>query len=86
MITTSRYASILTRKLAVALSRVLDRRYLSRGKKTIHDLVLLSRKKGWQHILVIKERGKKPVAIDIINITWDLKWEWAGSIGIIYEN
>ena len=85
MITTSRYASNLTRKFAKIVSNLFSSRYFSRGKKTIDELAVFSRKIGDERIVVIKEKDGKPTLFDIIEVRENSIWSWLESVGISYE-
>lgn len=86
MITTCRYASLETRKFAKYISKVFHFFYIARGRKTIDSIIELSRKKGVERILVLKEKNKKPISMDIIEIKENLEWNWFSSIEVNYEN
>ena len=76
MFTTSRYASIETRKLAKKQSAVDGERYKSRGKKTVQELVLLARRLGEERICIIGEKGKKPASISSLEVLAHGGWKW----------
>lgn len=59
MYTTSRYASIETRKKASSLGY-----YVARGKKTIAALAFFARKKGFSKIIIIKENSISTIFVD----------------------
>jgi rRNA maturation protein Rpf1 len=76
MITTSRYASEETRKLARRIADRLGTFYTSRGKKTIDSIVSDARKKGEHEILVVEEEDGKPVNIAVIEVSELGEWKW----------
>lgn len=76
MITTSRYASEETRKLARGIADKLGTFYASRGKKTIDSIVSDARKKGEHEILVVEEKNGKPVHISVIEVSELGEWKW----------
>ena len=76
MITTSRYASEETRKLANRIADKLGIFYTSRGKKTIDSIVSDARKKGEHEILVVEEENGKPAHIAIIEVSELGEWKW----------
>ncbi len=59
MFTTSRYASIETRKKASGHGY-----YVARGKKTIADLAAIARKKGYARIAIVGENKTSTIAVD----------------------
>lgn len=76
MITTSRYASEETRKLARKIAGRLRTFYASRGKKTIDSIVEYARRKGEAEILVVEEEDGKPVRVSAIEVDELGKWKW----------
>lgn len=76
MITTSRYASLLSRNFAKHIAFLLDKRYIARGKKTIDTLVSLSRKIGEDRIIVVKETEGVPTYFEFITLDETRKWSW----------
>ena len=86
MITTARYASKQSRILAKKLT-LLCGMYLSRGKKTIADLVFFSRKNGDTRIYIIKEKEGVPAQLESILITEVMEWNWEPTqMGIAYDH
>lgn len=79
MITTSRYASEKTRKLAGKLADRLGTFYTSRGKKTIDSLAAYARKRGEAEIAVIEE---KKGMVSVIEVSETGKWKWAGEMPV----
>jgi rRNA maturation protein Rpf1 len=77
MITTSRYASEKTRRLALGMARRLGQAYVARGKKTVDALADLARKAGDAGISIIEERGGAPERIAIIIVDELGRWRWA---------
>ncbi len=72
IVTTSRYASRVTRDFA----KKLKGEYLARGKRTVHQLVDTAWKKGHNRILVVEEQRKKPrFVIEVLINHWG-KWKW----------
>lgn len=78
MITTSRYASEETRRLAKKIASGLRTFYTSRGKKTIDSIVMDARKKGESEILVVQEEDGKPSYISVIKVFETGDWKWVG--------
>jgi rRNA maturation protein Rpf1 len=78
MFTTSRYASVETKKLARRLAEEKNGLFLSRGKKTIEELVEFARKRGEELIAIIEEEGGKPAKISRISVSETGKWSWSG--------
>ncbi|MFH1393455.1 MAG: hypothetical protein ABII71_02465 [Candidatus Micrarchaeota archaeon] len=78
MYTTSRYASLETRRLARRLSGDNGEIYLSRGKKTVRDLVLLARRRGEESISIIGEKGKIPSTLSRLEVLGTGGWKWKG--------
>ena len=76
MITTSRYASEKTRKLAERLAGRLGTFYMSRGKKTIDSLAEYARRKGEEQIAVVEENS-----VAVIEIS-ETRWKWAGGMSL----
>jgi rRNA maturation protein Rpf1 len=76
MITTSRYASEETRRLAKALAQSRKERYVARGKKTIAHLAEEARRLGESAISVIEERGGKAAIIAMIMVDERGGWRW----------
>lgn len=76
MITTSRYASEKTRKLARSIADKLSTFYTSRGKKTIDSIVGYARKKGESEIYVVQEEDGIPVYISVIEVSELGEWKW----------
>ena len=70
MITTGRYASEKTRKLAERLAGRLGTFYTGRGKKTIDSLAEYARRKGEEEIAVVE--GNQVAVIEISATGW--KW------------
>lgn len=83
MITTSRYASEETRKLARKIAGKLGTFYASRGKKTIDSIVEYARKRGEAEILVVEEEEGKPVHLAAIEVNelGEWKWTWKKKVG-----
>lgn len=77
MITTSRYASENTRKLALRMARRLGQEYMARGKKTVDALASQARKAGDSKISIIEERGGKPERMAVIIVDELGRWRWA---------
>jgi rRNA maturation protein Rpf1 len=77
MITTSRYASENTRKLAKKLAGRLGTFYTSRGKKTIDSLVDYARKKGEEEIAVVEGN-----TVSVIEVSETGKWKWAEKLAV----
>ncbi len=78
MITTSRYASEETRRLAAQLAKEREELLVSRGKRTVAALVELARKRGEHSISIIEELGGKPKRIAMIEVSETGKWKWSG--------
>lgn len=76
MITTSRYASDKTRKIAKKLSGKLGTFFASRGKKTIEELVEYARKKGETELMVVEENEGTAAYVSTIEISETGKWTW----------
>ncbi len=76
MITTSRYASEKTRKLARSIADKLGTFYTSRGKITIDSIVEYARKKGEPEIHVVQEEDGVPVYVSVIEISELGEWKW----------
>lgn len=77
MFTTSRYASVETRKLARKLAGKNKDSYVSRGKHTIAELAAIARKKGERNIVIIEERGGKAALIATVEVNEKGEWKWA---------
>lgn len=69
--TTSRGASLKTRKFAVKYGE-----YINRGRKTIEKIVLEARFKGFRKIAVVKEQKGSPSVIEFIQVEPDGSWKW----------
>ena len=78
MITTSRYSSDKTRRLARMMAKESDDGYVARGKKTIDSLAEAARRKGDTWILIVEEHGGEAAVIARIDIDEMGKWAWAG--------
>ena len=78
MYTTSRYASLETRKFASRLAKDEATIYAARGKKTIGQMAEYARRNGHEDIFVVEERGGKPAKIARIRVLETGAWEWAG--------
>ena len=77
VVTTSRYASLATRKSARELANAVKADYVARGKKTIQQLVEYAWKKGNDKLLVIEEKKDKAAIASAIAIDHWGKWCWA---------
>ena len=80
--TTSRYASIETRKKAQALAGKAGSKYFARGKKTIDDIAGFARRAGFSRIMLLEESDGHPSLIRSIDISPDGGWKWAGIMKI----
>ena len=78
MITTSRYASAGTRRLARSMAEESGERYVARGKKTIESLAQEARRQGDSEIKVIEERAGKAAVVATLSVDEIGKWRWAG--------
>ncbi len=78
MITTSRYASEETRKLAARLAKERDELLVSRGKRTVAALVEMARRRGEHSISIIEELEGRPYKIALIKVSETGEWEWSG--------
>ena len=78
MFTTSRYASEDTRELALVLAEKSDDLFISRGKRTIANLVEIARKRGENRISILEEHKGKPFRISFIEVSELGNWKWAG--------
>ncbi len=76
MITTSRYASESTRRLARMMAASRNDAYIARGKKTVDELAALARKRGDSRISVIEEEGGRPERIAKIAVDELGQWRW----------
>ncbi len=76
MFTTSRYASVETRRAAKALAESAGEPFVARGKKTIDQLAGLARRMGQSGISVVEERGGKPAVIATIRVDERGRWAW----------
>jgi rRNA maturation protein Rpf1 len=76
MFTTSRYASVETKKLARTLAKENDELFLSRGKRTIEELVEFARKRGEAQISVVEDGN--PAKVCRITVSETGKWKWSG--------
>jgi len=76
MFTTSRYASLQTRKYAKGIAKEKDESYFNRGKHTISELVEKARKMGEEYIHIIEEKDKKPAVISTLIINEIGEWKW----------
>jgi rRNA maturation protein Rpf1 len=77
MFTTSRYASVETRKLARKLAGEKEEIFLARGKKTVEELVDFARKKGEAVISIVEENGGKPAKVCRIIVSETGRWAWS---------
>ena len=77
MITTSRYSSPITRKLAREAAKKQNTRYVARGKKTVDALASLARRLGEEEISVYEEENNKFSKIAKIKVKETGEWEWA---------
>ena len=78
MYTTSRYASMETRKKASLIAKESKEPYIARGKKTIDSLAKQARKCGESRLNILEERKGKAAIIAVIEIDEMGKWSWAG--------
>jgi rRNA maturation protein Rpf1 len=78
MLTTSRYASEETRKLARRLAEEKDELFVSRGKRTVDEIVGIARKQGEEFISIIEEIDGKPARISRISVSETGGWSWSG--------
>ncbi len=76
MITTGRYASEKTRKLAERLAGRLGTFYISRGKKTIDSLAEYARRKGEEEVAVVEEDS-----VAVIEVS-ETGWRWARRVSL----
>ncbi len=76
MYTTSRYASLQTRDAARRMAAKAGERYLGRGKKTVRELVELARRKGYEAICIIGEKGKRPSTATWLDVLEQGGWRW----------
>ncbi|MEM4360182.1 MAG: hypothetical protein QXT45_06600 [Candidatus Bilamarchaeaceae archaeon] len=82
IVTTSRYASRETREFARQFAEKNKGRYVSRCKKTVHDLIDFLWRKGESRLLIVEEREKKPSFINEIEIDHWKRWKWGKRYGI----
>jgi len=79
MLTTSRYASTETRRLAKKIAEEKNEPFFARGKKTIAQLAALARRIGEGRISVIEERQGKAALIAELTVDEKGKWKWEKS-------
>ncbi|MEM5814797.1 MAG: hypothetical protein QXD77_03190 [Candidatus Aenigmatarchaeota archaeon] len=79
MFTTSRYASKETRAVARRIAEDKGERFFARGKKTIAQLVLVTRRLGEKNIFIVEECKKKPGAVALIEVSETGGWKWANN-------
>jgi U3 small nucleolar ribonucleoprotein protein IMP4 len=72
LITTSRKPSPRTRSFARSLERVLNSKYLNRGKMSMRDVLLKLRASDRQSAAVISEMKGNPSRIEFFNLEGDL--------------
>jgi rRNA maturation protein Rpf1 len=80
LITTSRYASLETRRYAKVLAK--EELFISRGKRTVTQLVKIARKRGEHKILIVEEENKKPSKILTIEVSETEEWKWSDEIPV----
>jgi U3 small nucleolar ribonucleoprotein protein IMP4 len=71
LITTSRKPSPRTRSFTRSLERVLNSKYINRGKMSMRDVLLKSRVLGYRKIAVISETNGNPSRIEILDCEGD---------------
>ncbi len=85
MFTTSRYASLKLRSLALLFSGLFSSNYVSRGKKTIDSMVESARRAGDERLFVLNEKDESQF-IGAISINELGEWNWiADKIEVEYE-
>ncbi len=82
MITTSRYSSEKTRRLAKSIAARLETFYVSRGKKSIDDIVDYARRKGESEIIVVEEEKGVPAFVAVIEVSETGAWKWVKRTGL----
>jgi len=80
--TTSRYASLETKKKAQMLADRNGSPYVARGKKTIDGIAGFARRSGFDRIMLLEESAGHPSLIRTIEIFPDGGWKWAGIMKI----
>ena len=80
--TTSRYASLETKKRAQTLAGGAGSCYIARGKKTIDDIAEFARRLGFVRIMLLEECAGHPSQIRTIDISPDGRWKWADTMKI----
>lgn len=82
MITTSRYASVNTRKLARSMAMKKHTIYVARGKKTIDQLAEQARRKGESEVAIIEEKKGAADSVSLIEVRETGEWRWVGKTGV----
>jgi rRNA maturation protein Rpf1 len=82
MITTSRYASEDTRRMARKMAAGSGEPFVARGKRTVEQLVSLARRKGEDRITLIEEHEGRPAVTSVIAIDEMGRWRWSGEKAI----
>ncbi len=70
-ITTSRKPSQRTRTFARSLERVLNAKYINRGKMSLRDVLIKSDNLNFNRIIIISEMKGNPSKIEILNSSGD---------------
>jgi rRNA maturation protein Rpf1 len=76
VITTSRYASMETRRLAKTIAKTSGEPYVARGKKTIDALADAARRDGEAEVRIVEERKGKAALIAAMRVDETGKWSW----------
>jgi U3 small nucleolar ribonucleoprotein protein IMP4 len=71
LITTSRKPSQRTRTFARSLERVLNAKYINRGKMSLRDVLIKSSQLNFNRIIIISEMKGNPSRIEILNSNGD---------------
>jgi U3 small nucleolar ribonucleoprotein protein IMP4 len=71
LITTSRKPSQRTRTFARSLERVLNAKYVNRGKMSLRDVLIKSSQLNFNRIIIISEMKGNPSRIEIVNSSGD---------------
>lgn len=82
MFTTSRYATVATRRLAKSMAADAGQVYIARGKKTIDELALEARRLGDGTLAVVEEHKGAASVIARISIGPDGSWAWSGELKV----
>ena len=71
LITTSRKPSQRTRTFARSLERVLNAKYVNRGKMNLRDVLIKSNQLNFNRIIIISEMKGNPSMMEILSSSGD---------------